>query len=575
MSSLNKQRQKYLFNWLKQQAKQQKRLLFASVLTGFCSAICVVIQAGLLAITLNNLIIEQQHFVEILPYLIGILAIFILRAAIVFVREQINFVMGLQIRKSIRAQLLDNIKKSGPTSLQQQTTGSWTTLLIEQVEDLQDFYAHYLPQIRLASIVPILIVITIFPFNWAAAIILLCTAPLIPIFMILVGLGAAESNRKNFQALSRLSGHFLDRLKGLKTIQLFHQGQYQTNQIEQAAEDFRQKTMKVLSLAFLSSGVLEFFASISIAIVAVYFGFAYLGEFNFGAYGQSITLFAGFFALILAPEFFQPLRDLGTFYHAKAQAIAAADNIEKFLFKNQRLIKINIEEKHLFNQPINTIIARDLIALSHDGKPLIEPISFELHAPFKLALLGISGEGKSSLMNVLLGFLTYQGSLTINHVELKHIELTSWQKQISWVGQNPYLLNDSIKNNITLSKPNATLDEINQVIEQAQLKSFIEQLPLGIETQVGEDAVKLSLGQAQRIAIARALLKPCQLLLLDEPTASLDKQTALAIDAMLANNYRDRNVITITHLANDLSPYNIVWRLANKQLTQITGADHD
>lgn len=196
---------------------------------------------------------------------------------------------------------------------------------------MHDYYARYLPQMTLAACVPLLIVITIFPINWAAALILLGTAPLIPLFMALVGMGAADANRRNFQALARLSGHFLDRLRGMETLRIFHRGQAETDNIRDASQDFRQRTMEVLRLAFLSSGVLEFFTSLSIALVAVYFGFSYLGELNFGHYGAGVTLMAGFLTLILAPEFFQPLRDTGTFYHAKAQAVGAADSLKTFM----------------------------------------------------------------------------------------------------------------------------------------------------------------------------------------------------------------------------------------------------
>lgn len=322
MSALDKTRQKYLFKWLKQQTKQHRKPLFYSILLGFISAGCIAIQAALLALILQELIILGGKFTTILPYFIVLLLIFILRSFLTFIREKINFSLGLKIRQTVRQQLINKIEINGPTAITQHTSGGLTTLMIEQIEDLHDFYARYLPQMRLAMIIPIMILLVILPFNWSAVLILLGTAPLIPIFMILVGMGAADVNRKNFKALSYLSGHFLDRLKGLMTIRLFDQGKQQSEQIREAAENFRIRTMNVLKMAFLSSAVLEFFASISIAIVAVYFGFSYLGEFHFGSYDGTITLFAGFFALILAPEFFQPLRDLGTYYHAKAQALS-------------------------------------------------------------------------------------------------------------------------------------------------------------------------------------------------------------------------------------------------------------
>ncbi|RKS85231.1 ATP-binding cassette subfamily C protein CydD [Orbus hercynius] len=566
-TSLDKKRQKHLLSWLKQQAKQHKHLLKLSVLTGFISALCIVAQAALFALILQDLIINQVNVSAIFTPLIILASLFIFRAVLSYAREQVNFLLGQNLRQSIRQQLINKIEQGGPATINQHTSGGLSTLLIEQVEDLQDFYARYLPQMRLATIVPMLILIAIVPFNWAAALILLCTAPLIPIFMIFVGMGAADVNRKNFKALAYLSGHFLDRLKGLQTIRLFNQGQKQTEEIHQAAEDFRHKTMSVLKMAFLSSAVLEFFASISIAVVAVYFGFSYLGELNFGAYNGVITLFAGFFALILAPEFFQPLRDLGTYYHAKAQAIAASDNIETFLTQNhQQNVHDDSVQAGLTIDNINTIFAQDLVILSPDQQPIVGPLNFELQSPFRLALMGISGEGKSSLLNVLLGFLPYQGSLKINGIEFETLDIEKWRRQLSWIGQSPYLLNDTIRNNILLANPNATEQMIDNVIKQSQLKDFINQLPNGINTAIGEDSVRLSVGQAQRIAIARALLKPCHLLLLDEPTASLDKQTAHEIETILANNYQACNMIMVTHQMTQEMSFNQIWRLHNHQI---------
>lgn len=569
--SLDKQRQTYLLGWLKQHAKLHKADLRASLLTGLLLTILIIVQAALLAIILQKLIIEQLNLNRVLPYFLALAMTFLARAALIYFREKINFSLAKKIRKHIRHQLINQLELLGPAYLNQSTTGAWSTLLIEQVDKLHDFFARYLPQMRLASMVPILIFFAILPFNWAAAGILLCTAPLIPIFMILVGMGAADINRRHFKALAYLSGHFLDRLKGLATIRLFNQGDKQAKQITQASEDFRIKTMQVLKVAFLSSAVLEFFTSISIAIVAVYFGFSYLGEFNFGSYNSTVTLFAGFFALILAPEYFQPLRDLGTYYHAKAEAIAAADNIETFLSQQQpKQASHNLQTNIEFKQTLQTIKATNLIVMSSEGLPIVGPLTFTLKAPFNLALIGTSGEGKTSLMNVLLGFLPYQGSLTINDIEFSQIEIKTWQQQISWIGQNPYLINGTVRENILLGKQNASEQELEAVIKKAQLVDVIAKLPSGIDTQVGEDAVRLSVGQAQRIALARAMLKPCQLLILDEPTASLDKQTVQQIDQQNIAI----NTITITHKNEDMQQYNQIWQLSQGKLHSINSKEH-
>ncbi|WP_141240775.1 ATP-binding cassette domain-containing protein, partial [Klebsiella variicola] len=194
----------------------------------------------------------------------------------------------------------------------------------------------------------------------------------------------------------------------------------ETDNIREASQDFRQRTMEVLRLAFLSSGVLEFFTSLSIALVAVYFGFSYLGELNFGHYGAGVTLMSGFLALILAPEFFQPLRDLGTFYHAKAQAIGAADSLKTFM--EAPLAQAERGEKALKDDETVSLEARDLLIKSPEGKVLAGPLNFSLRAGERVVLVGQSGSGKSSLLNTLTGFLPYDGSLKVNGVELKSLD---------------------------------------------------------------------------------------------------------------------------------------------------------
>lgn len=328
---MNKTRQQELIRWLKQQSSRAKGWIRLSMMLGLLSGLLILAQAWLMAGLLHSLIIDHTPRDALLQSFLLMALTFVLRAVVTWLREQVGFICGRVIRQEMRKLVLDRLEKLGPAWIQGKPAGSWASIILEQIEDMQDYYSRYLPQIALAGIIPLLILVSIFPINWAAGLILLVTAPLIPLFMALVGMGAADANRRNFVALARLSGNFLDSLRGLDTLRLFHRGTAEIDQIKRSTENFRARTMDVLRLAFLSSAVLEFFASISIAVVAVYFGFSYLGELNFGSYGTPVTLFAGFLVLILAPEFFQPLRDLGAFYHAKAQAIGAAESLVTFL----------------------------------------------------------------------------------------------------------------------------------------------------------------------------------------------------------------------------------------------------
>ncbi|MFV0487579.1 MAG: ABC transporter transmembrane domain-containing protein, partial [Vibrio fluvialis] len=313
---MDKKKQRSLNIWLKQQSKLAKRWLMLAVGLGVLSSVFLLAQAALLASILHQLIIEHVDKHELIPYFVGLAFTIAIRAGCSWARELAGFRAGQQIRIYIRQLIFDKLRALGPAYIKGKPAGAWATLTLEQVENMHDFFARYLPQMSLSVLIPFVILIVVFPVNWAAGLIFLITAPLVPLFMALVGIKAADAGRKNFKALQRLSGHFYDRLQSMTTIRLFDRTSAETEQMKGASEVFRKRTMDVLRIAFLSSAVLEFFTSISIAITAVYFGFSFIGELNFGGYGASVTLFAGIFVLVLAPEFYQPLRDLGTFYHA-------------------------------------------------------------------------------------------------------------------------------------------------------------------------------------------------------------------------------------------------------------------
>ncbi|MBD1226543.1 heme ABC transporter permease/ATP-binding protein CydD [Xenorhabdus griffiniae] len=564
---MDKTRQSELVRWLKQQTAPARRWLRLSMLLGLISGLLIISQAWLLATILQALIMDNVPRENLIDQFLMLAATFTLRAIVNAVRERVGFICGKVVRQQIRNMVLDKLEQLGPMWVKGKPAGSWATIILEQIEDMQDFYSRYLPQIALATMIPILILVTVFPINWAAGLILFVTAPLIPLFMALVGLGAADANRRNFVALSRLSGNFLDRLRGLETLRLFHRGEAEVEQITESTESFRRRTMEVLRMAFLSSAVLEFFAAISIAVVAVYFGFSYLGELHFGSYGVGVTLFAGFLALILAPEFFQPLRDLGTFYHAKAQAVGAAESLFTLLSSDGEQAASSGEKTLSDNEPV-TIEARELEIMSHDGHRLAGPLHFTIGKRQRIALVGKSGAGKSSLINVLLGFLPYHGSLKINGIELRELSLAKWRERLSWVGQNPHLPEQTLLDNIRLGQYDATQAQLRDVMERAYISEFINDLPDGINTVIGDNAARLSVGQAQRIAVARALLNPCQLLLLDEPAASLDAHSEQRVMMALNQASHQQTTLLVTHLLEETLSYDQIWVMENGLLIE-------
>ncbi|MFM5507806.1 cysteine/glutathione ABC transporter permease/ATP-binding protein CydD [Aeromonas rivipollensis] len=561
---MDKNKQKHLYGWLRKQSGHGRRWIGLSIGLGMGQGILMVMQAWLLATLLHGFIIEGTTPEQSIPLFIALLLVTLTKAALAYGREVASFRAGSAVRQAIRELVLTRLARLGPAYIQRRPAGSWASLLLEQIEEMQEFFSRYLPQMAIAVFIPLVILVAVFPVNWAAGIILLGTAPLIPLFMILVGVGAADANRRNFQSLARLSGHFLDRLKGLRTLQLFMRTQAEGEAIRDASEDFRERTMEVLRLAFLSTAVLEFFAAIAVALVAVYFGFSYIDHLNFGNYGVKVTLFTGLFVLFLAPEFYAPLRELGAHYHAKAQAIGAAEQLLEFL-------EAEVSEPASGSAPFQAdgpirVKARALEVLSAEGKVLVGPIDFTLEAGTRTALVGISGAGKSSMVNALLGFAPYRGSLRVNGQELAELDMSQWRLQLGWLSQNPQLFHTSLRDNLLLARPTASDAELEAALVRAQAWEFAREK--GFDYPVGDQAGGLSVGQAQRLALARTLLKSTQLMVLDEPTASLDRHSERAIMSTLEDAAKGQTLLMITHRLDQLSQMDNILVLERGQLVE-------
>ena len=533
--------------WLVTKVKSARRWVTLSIALGLCSGILLVFQARLLAWIVHSAFIENKSIDMLWPLFGAILGIVLIRSTLGWAREVAGFQAGAIIRQEVRMTLLRHILALGPAYTNTQSTGALTSTTLENVEGLHDFYAFYLPQLALAVMIPLAIVSFVLPFSWVAATILLGTAPLIPLFMILVGMGAESISQRHFQALSRLSAHFLDVLQGLTTLKLFNRSKAEEKTIAEVSRTYRQRTMSVLRIAFLSSAVLEFFSSISIALVAVYLGMSYLGYIDFGAYGKPLTLGAGMFILLLAPDFYLPLRELGTHYHARAEAVGAAEDILRIL---------SIPATDTLNGPISWtsklpihIHCRDVhFAFDCGRRPALRGLSFDLDPGEKVALVGASGAGKTTTLNLLLGFLKPdKGRIFVNTTPLTDLHPQSWRRHIAWIGQHPVLFHGSLKNNILLGRPQASNREIEQAARSAGVFDFALHLNQGLDTLVGERGLGLSRGQAQRVALARAFLKDAPILLLDEPTAGLDSQNeAVVLDAMETLS-KGKTVLLLTH----------------------------
>ncbi len=514
---------------------------------GLAGGLLVIAQAWLISRIVHQTFMARLEPVQSPTLIAALIVVITLKAVTAWGREIAGFHAGATVRGQVRRDLLAHLVAVGPVGLSPLPAGTLVSSALEQVEALHNFVARYLPQLALAALLPVIMLVFVFPISWVAGAILLTTAPLIPLFMILVGMGAESISQRHFQALARMSAHFLDVLRGLTTLKLFGRSKAQASKVQSVSRQYRLRTMAVLRVAFLSAAVLEFFSAIAIALVAVYLGMSYLGYLDVGAYGKPIPFTSGFFILLLAPDFFLPLRELGTHYHARADAVGAAGEILK-IFDLQPVAAGVSADRETPAIPETIRFQSVSVHYGSPSRPGLDKISFTLNRGERVAVVGESGAGKSTLIHLLMGFINpTAGSILIDDTPLQSLCPDDWRRQTAWIGQNPMLFSGTIRENIALAQPDAGEDLMQAAARHAGVLEFAARQDTGLLTAVGEQGKALSMGQAQRVALARAFFKNTPLLLLDEPTASLDTATEAGILAALNQWSHGRTVLMATH----------------------------
>ncbi|NIF22688.1 thiol reductant ABC exporter subunit CydD [Pantoea sp. Acro-835] len=522
--------------WLSSLRRQAGGLFSLSISMAALSAVLMIAQCWLLAWLISQAVLSAKTFSQMMPYLWLLPVVMLLRTGLDILRQGFAFESAARIRQGLRGMLLERIAALGPSWSQNQRTGSIANSLGEGVEAIEAYFSGFLPQKMIIGIVPLAILVALFPFDWVSGLIMLVTAPLVPLFMIVVGKGAEKMSLRQWHKLSLMSAHFFDVISGLTTLRQTNAARRQTQIIAAISDSYRLTTMKVLRLAFLSSLVLEFFATISTAMVAVYVGFRlYYGEMAF---------LPGLFALLLAPEFFRPLRDLGAHYHARMDAIGATEGL-------LAILNAEVPERPqggaIAEAGPQEIEVRG-VSYRHAEGGGVEDISFTLRRGESLAIVGTSGAGKTTLARLLLGFITpASGEILLDGNDLTTRDLAQWQRQIGWLPQRPTLFAGSVSDNIVLSRPDISHSAVQAAAQLAQAETFISTLPGGYDYQLGDGGQGLSGGQIQRIAMARAVLTAPAVLILDEPTVALDNTTAKQMITALAEQLPDTAHLLITH----------------------------
>lgn len=522
--------------------RDSRSALLLTVLSGFLIGLLTIAQAYLLSLTVNGVFLEAQPLAQVAGWLRLILVIIAGRAFLTWVNEVSANAVAVRIKTDLRQRLFSHILQLGPAYTRGQRTGELTTAAVEGIEALDAYYSQYLPQLVITALVPLSILVVVFPIDLLSGIVMLVTAPLIPFFMIMIGKGAEIVTKRQYQTLSRLSAHFLDSLQGLTTLKLFGQSKAHAKNIETVSNQFRDTTLGVLRITFLSALALELLATLSTAVIAVEIGFRLL-------YARMDFLEA-FFILVLAPEFYLPLRMLGARFHAGMSGTTAAKRIYEILDIPAISNQLSVDSDQ--SVEVSSITFKD-VSYTYPGEtsPALDNINLQVNAGQHIALVGPSGAGKTTLVNLLLGFVQpTSGAITVN----KELPLTNYQllHSIAWVPQRPYLFHDTLAANIRLGKPDATDGEMIEAARAAHLQEFIETLPENYETVIAEGGARLSGGQAQRLALARAFLKNAPILILDEPTSSLDPETETLLEGSTRRLMQGRTVITIAHRLNTI-----------------------
>ena len=548
---------------------RHNKWLWLTIALSALGGLVIVLQAYLLSASVDRVFLggasRSPGLGEVRTLLFLLLGVIFLRALLTWGRDTAAHRLAALIKLDLRDRLFAHLLAQGPLAGAREQTGEQTAVLTEGIESLEAYFAEYLPQLFVSALIPLTILLVILPADPLSGLVLLLTAPLMPLFMILIGRSAERLTERQFKQLSRMSGHFLDILQGLTTLKQLGQSKRQARNIAAISDQFRETTMSVLRVAFLSALVLELLATLSVAIIAVSIGLRLLAG--------NLTFALGFFILILAPEFYLPLRQLGQRFHAGMSGTAAAVRIYAMLETTSGELAAGNSERRpapSLAEPLGeTAIHLRHISVTYPDRerPALDDVSLTIEAGQTVALTGPSGAGKSTLAALLLRFVEPDaGQIRVGGRDLATIDAAQWRAQIAWVPQAPALFQGSIAGNIRLARPGASMDELTAAARLAHLHDFIRTLPAGYETEVGERGLRLSGGQVQRLALARAFLKDAPLLILDEPAAHLDAQTEAELQEATRTLMAGRTVLVIAHRRRTMETADQIIRLENGKI---------
>jgi thiol reductant ABC exporter CydD subunit len=521
---------------LLQYARTTHRFLFLAVAIGGATALLLIAQAWLIAHVVAGAFLNHRTLGALRPSLFALLGVIVGRSVLAWAAERAAHRASASAKSELRRAAAAQVAGLGPAGLEGSETARISTLLTTGIDALDGYFARYLPQLFLAVVVPVAVIAVVAGADWVSAVLIAVSLPLIPIFMGLVGATTRQRTMARMRSLQRLAGHFLDLVAGLPTLKVFNRAKAQARSIADVTDRYRATTLATLRLTFLSSLILELLATVSVALVAVAVGLRLLGG--------DMSFRDALFVLVLAPEAYLPLRDLGANYHASADGVQAAQEVFSLL-EQPALAPTGGTAK-----AADTSIRISGLQLTYPGRrvPALDGAELSLVPGETVAVTGPSGCGKSTLLSVILGLrVPDAGSVTLGGVDLVDLDLDDWRGQVGWVPQRPHLFARSVAENVRIGKPSASDAEVAAALDAAGLTEVVRRLPQGANTALGDGGTGLSAGERQRVSLARAFVRDAPLLLLDEPTASLDGETEAEVLAAVGRLVAGRTAVIVAH----------------------------
>jgi thiol reductant ABC exporter CydD subunit len=542
-----------------------RRIRGARVALGFDVALGLLATVAILlqAIVFAGIVVDAFRGQPPSLSTIALLAAVVLaRAILVGGFETVGRLAGSRVLSELRLTLVERRLKEAPLATDGAESAEVATTAVQGVDGLEAYFARYLPQLALAGLIPIVVLGWTAAIDLTSALIMLITLPIIPMFMILIGRATEARTLARWDALSRLSTHFLDVVRGLPTLRAFNRSGTQAARIEATSEEYRRTTMEVLRVSFLSGAVLDLTATIATALVAVTLGVRLIG--GGVRFGPALTI------LLLTPELYAPLRALAAQFHASADGLAAADRIFDLIDATSASVPRGGSDA----PPAWESVRLEGVRVQHAdrGDPVLEGLDLEIRRGEIVALTGESGTGKSTVAALLLGLRSPDaGSVVVGSSDLASLDLAAWRRRVSWVPQRPTMFRGSVRDNIAIADPTASPEATRRAARVAAADRFAEDLPRGLDTMIGDGARRLSAGEITRLAVARAMVRSSDLLILDEPTSGLDDRTAMHVLSAIRRDAAGRAVLLIEHRRERAAVADRVVRISDGRAAELIG----